>query len=203
VGTARFGSTVAKSFGTVAESVTSFVPSVASVAELATSVAGSATTLAESVTSAAGLVTSVAGSAPSLAESNPVEAVGVPRGWRAVGFKACCFGGLQKRCQEDPPGIMWVTGPIQVQIEVPMDYHSGIPLGSSGDLAGKSLQPRCCLWDVENPPVVVRPGPVHPAEGEAAHGRDRAKPQPDRLRFVVHEVVADVGICSGYQVILD
>jgi hypothetical protein len=73
--------------GTVAESVTSFVPSVASIAELATSVAASATSLAESVTSAAGIVTSVAGSATSLAESNPVEAVGVPRRRGAVGFK--------------------------------------------------------------------------------------------------------------------
>jgi hypothetical protein len=171
--------TVAESAGTVAESVTSFVPSVTPVAELVTSVAGSATSLAELVTSAAGLVTSVAGSAPSLAESIPVEAVGVPRGWRAMGFEARSFGGLQKRCQEVPPGIKWVTGPIQVQIEVPMDNHSGIPLGSSGDLAVKSLQPRRCLWDVEFPPVVVRPRPVHPVEGEAAHGRDRAEPQPD------------------------
>jgi hypothetical protein len=82
--------TVAESVGTVAESVTSFVPSV-------TSVAKSATSLAESVTSAAGLVTSVAGLAPSLAESNPVESVGVLRGWRVMGFEARCFGGLQKR----------------------------------------------------------------------------------------------------------
>jgi hypothetical protein len=181
VGTAWVGlvETVAESVGTVAELVTSFFPSVASVAELAASVAGSATSLAESVTSAAGSVTSVAGSAPSLAESNPVEAVGVPCGWGAMGFEARCFGGLQKRRQEVPPGIEWVTGPIQVQIEVPMDNHSGIPLGSSGDLAVKSLQPRRCFWDVENPPIVVRPHPVHPTEGEAAHGRDRAEPQPD------------------------
>ena len=36
-----------------------------------------------------------------------------------------------------------------------MDDHSGIPLSSSGDLAVKGLQPLCCLWDVEDPPVVV------------------------------------------------
>jgi hypothetical protein len=147
VGTACVGLTVAESVGTVAESVTSFVPLVASVSGLVTSAAGSATSLDKSVTSAAGLVNPVPGAAPSLAELNPVEAVRVPRGWRAVGFEARCFGGLPKRCQEVPSSIKWVTGPIQVQIEVPMDNHSGIPLGSSGDLAVESLQPRRCLVD--------------------------------------------------------
>jgi hypothetical protein len=108
--------TVAELVGTIAESVTSFVPSVVSLAELATSIAVPATSLAESVTSAAGMVTSVTGLATSLAESNPVEAVGVPCGWRVMGFEARCFGGLQKRCQEVFPRIKWVTGPIQVQI---------------------------------------------------------------------------------------
>jgi hypothetical protein len=168
--------TVAELVGTVAESVTSFIPSVASTAKLATSVAVSATSLAKSVTSAAGIVTSVAGSATSLAESNLVEAIGVPRRWCAMGFEARCICGLQKRCQEIPPRIKWITRQIQVQIEVPMDNHSGIPLGSSGDLAVESLQLLRCLWDVENPPVVVRPSPVHPAEGEAAQGWDWAKP---------------------------
>jgi hypothetical protein len=72
-----------------------------------------------------------------------------------MGFEARYFCGLQKHCQEVPPRIKWVTRPIQVQIEVPMDDHSALPLGSSRDLAVESLQPLCCLWDVENPPVVV------------------------------------------------
>jgi hypothetical protein len=90
--------TIAKLDGTVAESVSSVVPSAASIAKLATSVTALVTSLAGSVTSAAGIVTSVAGSATSLAESNPVEAVGVPRRRGAVGFKARCFAGLQKHC---------------------------------------------------------------------------------------------------------
>jgi hypothetical protein len=121
--------------GTVAELVTSISGSVTSAAGLATSLAESAASVAGSVTSLAESVTSVAGLATSLAKLNPVEAVGVPCRWRIVGFEAGCFCGLQKCCQEVPLSIEWVTGPIQVQVEVPMDDHSGIPLGSSGDLA--------------------------------------------------------------------
>jgi hypothetical protein len=84
-----------------------------------------------------------------------------------------------------------------------MDDHSSVPLGSSCYLAAERLQPLRSLGDVEYMPVVVRPCPVHPTEGKAAHGQDRAKPQPDLLCLTVHKVAAEVDICAGAEVILD